>query len=869
MAIPKILGAQRDFSAGELDVSMKRADENPITKIGCRQLSNWRVLSSGAVTNRPGRRALFPETGRVEEILMSPGNIFYVAFGAGYLKVYNAAGTQVFTSTTLGDGSTTIPWTSTTAQHVSFVVAAGSALSIYIAFADGAPANPLQVLTWDGVSQSSTWTLSTYAETIGAGGQKRTIFNRLSPQNVTLLPSAVSRNINITFSSPILVSAMVGTRLSYCGRQIVITACTASNFTTPAAGPSLYGTATVIEQLPPSQTLTVSGAQGVFNIGDPVEGATSGAAAVIVSNANVQQLGLGIITGQPPALGAALVGSPSGATGIITSVSHVGSPSTSYLITVQLSTGTAFTLTDTVTWSGTSSGSSSVGSKTSAVTIVQLIPSAANNIIQFAASETIAGPSGSATVATESVGIPQAVSIWDDEVMNLYRGYPSSVFFDQGRLGLCNFPAQPSAIGWSSYGLPLDFYVEAIGEAVTATSAIYELAPGKAQVLFVLPGMESSEFIFCDNAIYYLPITEQNPLEPGSVAFQQISSDGCYSGVNPQSIGQSILYIRAGGAQVGAVQTPGAYYRPHIIDNVSEFHSHLFTASPPIAIAAPHAVGQFEESYAYILRADGMVIVGRYAIRQGLIDVGADGKPKIGWAPWSGAGTPTWVSAQGSDVLFTTAYAIAGAASVSVAEVLDNTAYLDSQISYASPPTRFVTAGKGPLYYLAGGSVTLFDGARPMGTYAIDANGYIVPQFNGGENLTSANLVAGQPWTSTLEPFVPDAPPGVSQHQRMFKRRVSRMAVYTSNSTGFLMARLFSGPITPATAAAGLALGTIMNTYRIPTWNIGDNVEIAPPLREEAYRWRPLGRSYDPRMAVIKDTPGPLIIHEIGLEASL
>jgi len=103
----------------------------------------------------------------------------------------------------------------------------------------------------------------------------------------------------------------------------------------------------------------------------------------------------------------------------------------------------------------------------------------------------------------------------------------------------------------------------------------------------------------------------------------------------------------------------------------------------------------------------------------------------------------------------------------------------------------------------------------------------------------------------------------------MFKRRVSRMAVYVSNSTGFLMARLFSGPITPATAAAGLALGTIMNTFRIPTWNIGDNVEAAPPLREEAYRWRPLGRSYDPRMAVIKDTPGPLVVHEIGLEASL
>ena len=57
MAIPKIIGAQRDFSAGELDLSMKRADANPMMKIGARQLSNFNILCSGAAANRPGRRA--------------------------------------------------------------------------------------------------------------------------------------------------------------------------------------------------------------------------------------------------------------------------------------------------------------------------------------------------------------------------------------------------------------------------------------------------------------------------------------------------------------------------------------------------------------------------------------------------------------------------------------------------------------------------------------------------------------------------------------------------------------------------------------------------------------------------------------------
>ena len=97
MARPKIIGAQRDFSAGELDESMKRADENPTMKIGARQMLNWRILSSGAVKNRQGRTALFPEVGRIEQILMTPGNNFYLVFGNGYLRVYNAAGAQVFT----------------------------------------------------------------------------------------------------------------------------------------------------------------------------------------------------------------------------------------------------------------------------------------------------------------------------------------------------------------------------------------------------------------------------------------------------------------------------------------------------------------------------------------------------------------------------------------------------------------------------------------------------------------------------------------------------------------------------------------------------------------------------------------------------
>lgn len=810
MAIPKITGAQRDFSAGELDVSLKRADENPVMKIGARQMSNWRVLSSGAAQNRPGRRALFREAGRVEEVLMSPGNKFFLVFGSGYLRVYNAAGANVFSSTVKGDGSTAIPWTSATVKNVSFAVAAGSQLSIYIAYADGAPNNVPQVLTWDGVSQTSVWTLVNFAETVQAGVQKRTIFNRISPANVTMFPTGTSGNIAIQFSANILVPGHVGTRMTYCGRQILITG---------VVNPQ-NGYAVCEELLPNAQALPVLTASGghanpnqFFNIGDEVAGSVSGAKGIVIAI----------------------------------------DPGNSYV------------------W-------------------VQLIPAQSGAVTTFyngtyptTSGDLVVGPNGAMLIPSNLPIFNEAsqpVSVWNDEVMNTFRGYPSSVFFDQNRLGFCNFPAIPSGIAWSAIGLPSDFYVMDLGTTVTPDTAIMELVPGKSQVLYVLPGMESSEFVFCDNAIYYIPITVQNPLEPGSIAFTMLSAQGC-SPVQPQPIQQSILYIKAGGVSIGAVQAPGAYYRPYVVDMVSEFHSHLFTASPPIAIAVPVASSQFEETYAYILLANGSMVTGRYAIRQGLLDVGPDGKPKIGWLPWTGNGTVEWIAAQGGDLIFTTNYPVSGGSGfssgfssgfggggfVSIVEALDNSQYLDAAVFVNKLPTALAApAGKGPLWWLPNASVTLIDnGTRMMGTYKTDANGNIIPQFNGGENLASAQLVAGQPWTSILEPFVPDAPPGQSAHQRMFKRRVSRMAVYVSSSTGFLMARLFSGPITPTSPA----IGTVMNSYRVTAWNVGDNVEAAPPLREEAYRWRPLGRAYDPRVAVIKDTPGPLLIHEFGLEASI
>jgi hypothetical protein len=771
MARPKQLTVINDFSSGEVDADLKRGGA-PATATGGRQMANWRVLNSGKKTNRPGRTALFLETGRVEPILMSPGNKFFLAFGAGYLRVYNAAGARVFSSTVKGDNATAIPWTLATVAKIMFAVAAGTALQIFICYGDGFPNNVPQILSWDGVSQTSTWTLATFAESVTAGGQKRTLFFRISPEVVTMQPSAPTGNITMTFDAPIAVAGMVGTRFTFCGRQILCTGYTDTE----------HLTGTAEESLPPGQDLTVASA-AFYNIGDEVIGSSTGAK--------------GIVTGLP---GGDQVG-------------------------VQLLQVSAAAV-------GLNSGAGSQGGSGVSVTV------------GFTTNDLLVGPGGSSLVSAVATGNPQAVSDWADEVMNTFRGYPTSCFYDQSRLGLCNFAALPSGVAWSAIGLPADFYPD----ASSADNAILEIAPNKSQVLYVQPGMESSEFVFCDNAVYWLPISQSQPLAPGSVAFTLLSEQGAFP-VQPRAAEQSILFVRAGGLQIGAVQTPGAYYRPNIVDVVAEYHAHLFTASAPIAIAVPSASAQFQELYAYVLLANGTLVMGRYAIRQGLLDVGPEGKPKIGWLPWNGAGTVSWLAALGSDLIFTTSYATNGAGVVSIVEKLDAAQYLDGALFVNNLPVPFVAAGKGPLYSFPGPNSTVFLidlGTRFMGTYSVDANGWIVPQDQGGENLASAQLVAGQPWTAAYEPFI--AHPGAGQDEQQGTRRVkiARAAISVQNSSGFAWGQ-----------------------SRIPAYFAGDNATLAAPLREYTYRFRFRGRDFDPRGVLLKDTPGPLTVLEHRLRVTV
>lgn len=928
MAIAKTIQTQRDFSGGEADIALKRADDNPKLKAAARQMSNWRILAARGLDNRPGRRLLGLDGARVDQVVMSPGNPFYLVFGNTYLRVYNASFAKVY------DSGNVMPWSNISARTIVWDL---YRFAIYICFDGMQP----QVLSWDGASQTSTWTRTAYAEEVTSGGQKRTPFYRLSPLGITCQPSpAVGGSVQqlnltargqftqvptVTIGAPGIGTTATATATLNM-QSIAIANGGTSYLNTTLTGATLYLPDGVVLQVTgESFTFVVGGgftstvtSVSIVSQGSITSGATP-ANPVVATAANVSfstapsfniiwQIdtltltnggGSGYLTAPvvsfSPSGGAtanATISSPgtlnttiSFSAGMRLTNNHIGTriryANRQILITGVTSPTTATGLIEESLYAAASFSTTAQTDLRTIVAIGQEVigqtsgakgivvgfsPNGATVQLQylsgtlFSSSEVMVGPSGSFSMDDPQTQgqAPAAITVWDEEVMNAYRGWPRACFIDQGRLGFCDFPALPAFIAWSANGDFTDLYTD--DNNAGPSNAIQELAPGKTRVYYVVPGAEGSEFVFCDNAVYYIPINQSLPLKPGSVAFNTLMSEGAAQ-VQPRPVQQSIVYFSAGLTEMKAVQAIGAYNRPYIVDDISELHAHLLNA--PFCIAAPGGSDQYEENYFYFANGDGSLVLVSFHIKNGILDVAG-----MGYLPWNGAGTATWISALkgNSDVIISSSYAPGGIGAVSMVEKLDATQYLDAAMLYNNVPAALTPpGGKGPLWFIAGGTVDLMDGLRMMGTYQVDANGFLVPQNNAGENFTSATLTAGQAWTATLEPFVPAVQPGQDAGQRLKPRKIARLELYVQNSSGYTVCRIFGGPVTRTSPA----VGTIMSRQRIPAWNVDDDPTQAPPLREQAYPFRFIGRRHDPRIAIIKDTPGPLRILEATMEVNV
>jgi hypothetical protein len=447
--------------------------------------------------------------------------------------------------------------------------------------------------------------------------------------------------------------------------------------------------------------------------------------------------------------------------------------------------------------------------------------------------DTLVSDDGSAaTTVINAVTPPLPILQWSEEFMNDRVGWPGKCFSINGRLGFCDFPQRPDAVLFSALSDQSTFWIDGGAAGFTsaagasATSAILEYAPRKVRVKHCV-GF-GDVIVFTDGGVFQIPISVQNPLKPGSVEFRQINRDAC-SDIQPVAGQDAILYVNAGLSRVTAILATGAASRSYSSGDVTE-HCDLIVNPRALALASGDA--KHPERMIYLVRGDGSVIAGRF--------VTSGDRFGVGWYPWPSEGLVSWVTLATNDVLFTTGYG-----DNYVVEVQDDDALVDGAISVNSPPEAMGGVGYGPLWWLAGGTVTVLDGARDLGDRAVDDLGYIVAQD--GETLDGAGIVAGKRWTVQFDPFVPGVQGGQDNNQRQTMRRITRFS-----------------------AVMKVANGARVQTTQIPAYGHADNAEGQPPVIDG--KWSAPGperSSDDPRVSVVKDRPGLVEIMEVSMRVSI
>jgi hypothetical protein len=389
---------------------------------------------------------------------------------------------------------------------------------------------------------------------------------------------------------------------------------------------------------------------------------------------------------------------------------------------------------------------------------------------------------------------------WTEEFMCPQRGWPSRCAYTAGRLAFYGFPQMEEAVLWCAVGDDTAGWVDAVAAANQPTagaepdSAILEFESSRPAIISLLEW--GDVFVFTDRGIFFIPVSQATPLSPGNVEFRRFSNDGV-SIIKPVSTQDSIVYINAGLNRCSVVRATGSYTRPYISDDVSESHAPLFTG--PVALAIATGDGPYPERYVYVVMKDGTVAVGKFTQQRTL----------IGWVPWVYAqGGVTWVTNAGPTVWFTSLYGSAAGGSQYIVEVEEPLYYLDGMQFLNAPAPGMANGGLGPLWHLAGQTVTICDqqgvpprpdnipeGCVDYGDRQVDANGNLVFLATDGAWSGSATVYAGLWSPPVYEPFLfPPHENQGGQGARGKRRKLQRAAISVEHSNGFLFGRRLIPP---------------------------------------------------------------------------
>lgn len=450
--------------------------------------------------------------------------------------------------------------------------------------------------------------------------------------------------------------------------------------------------------------------------------------------------------------------------------------------------------------------------------------------------ETLVGPSASSKItAVTETAIGAAVQ-WDEQFISSYRGFPRSVSKDRQRLIFTNFAQKKNAVFWLAAGNNRDGEIGADAE-----NAMLEFISAECQVFHVVGGYD--EFALTDKGVFYIPVSVGQPLQPGSVEFRPIFSSEL-ANIRPIEVTEGLIFVDKSQTGVYAITATGQTARPYIANEVNRLHRHLFNGVK--SIAATSATKEFPSRQIYVVNDDGSYVVGQYN----------PDREYIGWLRQDGAGRVISVAGQYGNVVLMSIYTFDGV-DFGVAEELDYDLLCDCATSInADDASNFLELNDGSPLLLSSGEIISLNGIISQ-FYA----GRVISVFAGGfyfkdievpptgvlTDFTDYDQITlGIDFGWELHPLFTNFEGGqsvggqASGGQGEQKRKVKKMLLTVRGTQEFQVGN------------------RIFGSYRG-----GEDMSLPVPKRDDTYRYRETGRSYDPVVPIASTFPGTFKLIEL------
>jgi len=267
---------QTSFSAGDLAPEVAMRQDTDQYQNGAKSLLNRRMLIGGGHVRRPGSwwEAELGTDPVITDFIVNQTTQYVLSFTAGEMHAYVR---DVDTGHLTAAGSITgAPWTGTIYKEMDWVQRGNVIFLTHTSMIQ-------QRIERTG---AATWARTNFSYSIGNAGRPEQPYLKVVSDSITLQPSAQTGSVTLTTSAAVFVAAHVGQYIRYLSKAMLITGFTDST----------HVTATVIEFLPSTQTLTVTGSAG-FATGEVIEGVTSTAKGLIVAIGDATHITVIIIEG--------------------------------------------------------------------------------------------------------------------------------------------------------------------------------------------------------------------------------------------------------------------------------------------------------------------------------------------------------------------------------------------------------------------------------------------------------------------------------------------------------------------------------------------------------------------------------------------